>query len=194
MPEEQAEVGRSPGRAWMFRVFRDVRAFYALSCAWIICLLPAPAAALEITLGASVGGIQVGTEPKLAVSAFGGLAWRSENGFLLGVHNMFSILVGSRVGIHDRTSATVGYAWKTGDFSFGPSLSFYSMLACGPLVCRRVEGAAPGGHAQVDWYFLGPVGASIGANVAWYGGSSAVLPDNPSVMFTAGPILRLETR
>ncbi len=30
--------------------------------------------------------------------------------------------------------------------------------------------------------------------VAWYGASSFILPDNPAVMFTAGPIVRLETR
>jgi len=55
-------------------------------------------------------------------------------------------------------------------------------------------GAAPGGHAQTDWYFKGPLGVSLSANVAWYGGSSFVLRGNAAVMVTAGPILRLEIK
>lgn len=141
-----------------------------------------------------MGGIQVGTDPRLAVSPFVGFLWRAESGLLVELHNMFSVLPGSRVGLHDRTSATLGYAWQTGDVSLGPSLSFYSMLACGPLNCHRVEGAAPGGHAQTDWYFAEPLGASLTVNVAWYGGSSYVLPGNAALMVTAGPILRLETK
>lgn len=188
MREEQAKIGRlslSP---------RNARAFSAFSCVCLSCLLSAPAEALEISFGANVGGFQVGTEPKLAVSAFGGLAWHSESGFLLGLHNMFSILLGSRVGIHDSTSSTVGYTWKSGEFRFGPSLTIYSMLACDAIVCRRVEGAAPGGYAQLDWYFFGRLGGSLSGNVAWYGGASSVLPGNVAAMITVGPILRLEAK
>ena len=159
-----------------------------------VVVVPATADALEVSFGVSVGGIQVGTEPRLAVSPFAGLLWHTEGGFLFEVHNMCSLLADSRVGIHERTSATVGYAWHTGDVSIGPSLSFYSMFACDPMACRRVEGAAPGGHAQVDWYFARFLGVSLSTNVAWYGGSSSVLPDNPAVMVTAGPIVRLESQ
>ncbi|WP_437333401.1 hypothetical protein [Sorangium sp. So ce394] len=42
----------------------------------------------------SVGGIQIGTEPKLAVSPFVGVLWRRENDFRIDVHNMFSIVPG----------------------------------------------------------------------------------------------------
>jgi len=141
----------------------------------------------------SVGGIQVGTDPELAVSPFASLLWRTESGFLLEAHNMFSILPDDRsVGVHDRTSVTLGYVWDKGNVSLGPSLSFYSMPACGVAFCRRVTGAAPGGHAQTDWYFAGPLGVSVSANVAWYEGSSLTLPGSVAVMVTAGPILRLE--
>jgi hypothetical protein len=167
---------------------------FCFLCACVLVVVPTPAEAFELSGGVSVGGIQVGTDPSLAVSPFVGLLWRTERGFLLEAHNMFSILPGSRVGLHDRTSATLGYTWQTGNFSLGPSLSFYSMPACGPVMCRRVEGAAPGGHAQTDWYFKGPLGVSVSANVAWYGGSSFVLAGNAAVMVTAGPILRLETK
>lgn len=164
----------------------------ALVGACVVWLPPACARASELSFGASVGGIQIGPDPKLAAGAFGALGWRTENGLLVEVHNMFSFIVGSRVGIHDRTSATIGYAWRTGDLKLGPSLSIYSMMACGPVVCRRVEGAAPGGHVQADWYFLGPLGVSLSINVAWYGGHSSVLPDNTAAMISAGPIVQLE--
>lgn len=166
-----------------------------LPCLLLACglvVIPATANALEPSFGVSIGGIQVGTDPALAVSPFASLLWRTESGFLLEAHNMFSILPASSVGIHDRTSVTLGYAWQTGNVSLGPSLSFYSMLACDTRACRRVGGAAPGGHAQTDWYFAGPLGVSLSANVAWYGGGSFVLRGNAAVMVTAGPILRLE--
>ena len=166
------------------------RLLYA--CALVFA--PATTEAFDLNGGVSVGAIQVGLDPALAVSPFLGLLWRTESGFLLSAHNMFSILPGSRLGIHDRTSATFGYAWPNGNFSLGPSLSFYSMWACDPADCYRVEGAAPGGHAQADWYFKGPLGVSLSANLAWYGGSSRVLAGDAAVMVTAGPILRLETK
>ncbi len=105
-----------------------------------LAAVPTTAKALEVNFGGSVGAIQVATEPRLAVSPFVGLLWHTEGGLLLAVHNMFSILPGDHIGLHDRTSAALGYTWPTGDVSLGPSLSFYWMLACDPLACRRVEG------------------------------------------------------
>lgn len=167
---------------------------FAAVCGCVLVVVPATACALQLSGGVSIGGIQVGTDPALAVSPFVGVYWRNEGGFLLELQNMFSILPGSRIGVHDRTSAALGYAWKTGTFSVGPSLSFYSMLACGSVICRRVEGAAPGGYGQVDWYFAGPLGVSVSANVAWYGGRSLALPGSAAIMVTAGPVLRLEAK
>ena len=80
--------------------------------------------------------------------------------------------------------------WKTGKISLGPSLSIYSMPVCGIVICDRVVGVAPGGHVQTDWYFAGPLGASVSANLDWAGGGSRVLPGGLVVMVTAGPILR----
>lgn len=68
------------------------------------------------------------------------------------------------------------------------------MAVCGSVICRRVEGAAPGGHGQIDWYFAEPVGVSVSANVAWYGGNSVVLPGNGAFLVTAGPVLKLEVK
>jgi len=167
--------------------------FFCLLWACGLVAAAAPGEAFEVSFGVSVGGIQVGTDPALAVSPFASLLWRTESGFLLEAHDMFSILPDDRsVGVHNRTSVTLGYAWDKGNVSVGPSLSFYSMPVCGVDYCRRVTGAAPGGHAQTDWYFAGPLGASVSANLAWYDGSSFMLLGSAAVTVTAGPILRLE--
>jgi hypothetical protein len=165
-------------------------AVLSLLCASSLIAAPAPAAALECSGGVSVGGIQVGTEPKLAVSAFVGFLWHREGDFRFEVHNMFSILPGVPVGIYGRNAATLGYGWKEGSLGFGPSLSIYSMMVCGVAICNRVVGVAPGGHAQVDWYLGEHWGASVGANVDWAGGRSRILSDDLIVMVTAGPIWR----
>lgn len=163
-------------------------------CTCALLVVSATAEAVELSGGISMGGIFIGTEPTLAVSPFVGLRWRTERRILVELHNMFSILPGSHIGVHDRASVTLGYRWKTGNFSLGPSLSLYSLLACGAVLCQRVEGAAPGGHAQTDWYFAEPFGISLSANLAWYGGSSLILPGNMAAMVTAGPTLRMETK
>lgn len=160
--------------------------------ACLLVVVPATAEAFDLSGGVSVGGIQVGTDPRLAVSPFVGLLWRTERGLLLGASNMFSIVPGSRVGVYDRTAATLGYSWKTGSVRLGPSLSIYSIPACGVVICDRVVGVAPGGHVQTDWYFAGPLGVSLSANLDWAGGSSRVLPGGLVMMLTGGPVLRLQ--
>ncbi|AUX46927.1 hypothetical protein SOCE26_084370 [Sorangium cellulosum] len=165
------------------------RIFYFL-CACTPVVVPAPVQALELSGGVSVGGIQVGTEPELAVSPFLGVLWRRQKDFRIEVHHMLSVVPGSRVGVYDRTAIALGYDTKTGNVSLGPSLSVYSMPVCGAVICDRVVGIAPGGRAQSDWYFAGRLGASASVNVDWAGGSSRVLPGNLVVMVTAGPVWR----
>ena len=164
--------------------------FFCLLFACMLIGVPAPAEALEFSGGVSVGGIQIGTEAKLAVSPFIGLLWRKKRDFRLEVHNMFSVLPGVPVGFYDRTAVTLGYASKTSNLSLGPSLSIYWMGVCGAVWCDRVAGIAPGGHAQTDWYFAGPLGVSVSANLDWAGGRSQFLPSILVVMATAGPIWR----
>ncbi|WP_437578080.1 hypothetical protein [Sorangium sp. So ce887] len=170
----------------MFRPLRLRR--YLCACALVVA--PTAVHAREFSVGVSVGGIQVGTEPKLAVSPFAGVLWRKEGDFRIEVHNMLSIVPGSRIGIYDRTAVTLGHTRKTGNISLGPSLSIYSMAVCGAVYCDRVTGVAPGGRAQSDWYFAGRLGASVSANVDWAGGSSHFLHDSLVVMVTAGPVWR----
>lgn len=159
-----------------------------------LVVVPASAQALEFREGVSVGGIQVGTEPKFAVSPFAGWLWRSEGDFRLEVHNMLSIVPGVGIGVYDRTAVTLGYATKTTTVSLGPSLAVYSMLVCGAVLCDRVVGLAPGGRVQSDWYFAGPLGVSTSIHMDWARGSSRVLPGSLVVMMTAGPILRFEIK
>lgn len=161
-------------------------------CAYALGVYPAPARAYELSGGVSVGGIQIGADPRLTVSPFAGLLWHRNKKFILEVHNMFSILPGERVGDHDRTAAALGYAWETGKASLGPSLSIYWMPVCGVVICRQVLGIAPGGHAQVDWYFFEYLGLSVGANLDWVGGSSRVLRHGLMGMATAGPVWRFD--
>ncbi|AUX24350.1 hypothetical protein SOCEGT47_048870 [Sorangium cellulosum] len=169
---------------------RQAKALVLCVCACALVVVPAPARAFELSGGVSVGGFQIGTGPRLALSPFGGLLWRREKDFQIELHNMFSVVPGSRVGIYDRTAISLVYAWKTGKASLGPSVSIYAMPVCGPMSCNRVVGVAPGGHAQADWYFSEPLGVSVSANLDWAGGDSRVLHGSWVAMVAAGPVWR----
>ena len=161
----------------------------------LVLVVPIPAAAFELSGGVSLGGFQVGsTLPRLAVTPHVGLSWRRESGFLFVAHDLFSILTPvnkAGLGVFNKASITIGYGWEEGQVSAGPSLSIYSVPACGvTLLCGRVVGVAPGGHAQADVYAAGPLGVSVSANVDWIGGRSRVLPGGLAAMIVAGPVLR----
>ncbi|WP_437923971.1 hypothetical protein WMF37_33690 [Sorangium sp. So ce291] len=170
----------------------NARALVLYGCTCALIVVPGSANAFEFSGGVGVGGIQIGADPKLAVSPFAGLLWRREKDFLLEVHNMFSILPGQRVGAHHRTAVALVYAWKTGKVSLGPSISVYWLPVCGITICSRVVGVAPGVHAQADWYFSEAFGASVSANLDWTGGRSRVLQDSLVAMVTAGPVWKYE--
>jgi len=171
----------------------------AFVCAIVLLVFPMSAEALEVSGGVSLGGILAGISPRLAVSPHANVSWRAENGWGFAAHDILSILPATSrdgVGVHNQTSVTFGYGTEKLDFNIGPSLSVYSMPACGippgaprPL-CGRVVGVAPGGHAQADVYFAGPLGVSVSANVEWVGGNSAVLPGSVAAMVLAGPVVR----
>jgi len=151
------------------------------------------AGATEASGGISLGRIQAGTVPRLAVSPHVGISWPQESGFLFAIDDLCSILPPINkdgMGVYNQISVAIGYAVKKGDFSAGPSLSIYSMPACGVTLCGRVVGVAPGGHAQTELYFAGPLGVSVSANVDWVGGRSLVLPGGVAVMVVVGPVLR----
>jgi len=158
---------------------------------------PTPAAAFELSGGVSLGGILARTAPRLAVSPHAGMAWHMEGGLLFAVQELFSVLPPTGTagaGVVNHTSAALGYASKGGNFSAGPSLSIYSMPACGATLCGRVVGLAAGGHFQADIYLAEPPGVSVSADVDWIGGSSRVLPGGVAAMVIAGLVFRLRSR
>jgi hypothetical protein len=158
--------------------------------------VPLPAAAFEVNGGVSMGGILAGTAPHLAVSPHAGLVWRTEGGFLIAVQDLFSILPPINkdgAGVYNQTSVAIGYASEKANFSAGPSLSIYSMPACGVALCGRVVGLSPGGHVQANVYFAGPWGVAVSANVDWVEGSSIVLPGGVVAMVVAGPVVRWDS-
>lgn len=182
---------RSPKRRGR-RTFRGLLR-PSLLCAGGIVAAPSPAEAFELSGGVGLGGILAGTEPRLAVSPHAGISWRMESGLLIAAHDLFSILPATNsdgVGVHNQTSVAFGYASENGNFSVGPSLSVYSMPACGITLCGRVVGLSPGGHAQTNVYFAGRLGVSVSANIGWVGGRSLVLPGGVAAMIVAGPVLR----
>jgi hypothetical protein len=140
-----------------------------------------------------LGGILVGTVPRFAVSPHGGISWTRESGLWFAVHDLCSLVPATGklgFGVYNEASFSLGYASRDVNVSLGPSFSVYSMPGCGLRLCGRVVGVAPGGHAQANLYFAGPLGVSVSANVDWVGGTSRVLPGGLAAMVMAGPVLR----
>lgn len=172
---------------------RAAKRFFAGLCACSMMVVPVSAEAFEISGGVNLGGILMGTEPRLAVSPQARIGWRAEGGFLFAVHDAFSIVPATNrlaVGVYNETSIAFGIASDNANFSVGPSLAVYSMPACGATLCGRVVGLAPGGHVGLSVYFAGPLGVSVNASVSWVGGDSLVLPGGVAAMIVAGPVLR----
>ncbi|WP_441290684.1 hypothetical protein ACSRUE_09330 [Sorangium sp. KYC3313] len=156
-------------------------------------VVPTQADASELSAGISFGGIQAGTVTRLAVSPHAGISWRINGDITFNIHDLLSIIPPVQIGgsgVYNSTIAALGYSWKNGDFSAGPSVAFYFMPACGSTLCGHVAGMAVGAHAQTNAYVAGPLGVSVSANVDWVGGSSLVLPGYVSVIVVVGPVLR----
>ncbi|XXT17258.1 hypothetical protein WME94_44235 [Sorangium sp. So ce429] len=137
--------------------------------------------------------MQAGTAARLAVGPHAGISWHITREVLFKVHDLCSVVPPIQIGgagVYNHTSVAVGYAWKDGDLSAGPSAAIYFMPACGNALCGRVAGMAVGGHAQTNVYVTGPLGVSVSANVDWVDGSSLVPPGHLSVLVVAGPVLR----
>lgn len=175
---------------------RGATAACVLAIAGILVIsLERHAGATEVSGGLSLGGIVVGTMPRLAVTPHATLSFRMESGLLVAVHEMFSILPAGDahgVGVYSQTSADLGYAWDSANVSLGPSLALYSMPACVPRACARVAGLALGGHTQVSLYLSGPFGVSIWGGIDWLG-ESGLIRGIVGTIF-AGPIVRWRSK
>ncbi|MGK3996431.1 hypothetical protein [Sorangium sp. So ce1024] len=156
-------------------------------------LVPPPVEAYELSAGVSLGWLQAGTVPRLAVGPHAAIAWPIQRNILFTVHDLCTILPPTQEdgpGVYNQTSVDIGYAWEDGNVSAGPSVALYVMPACGTTLCGRVGGLAVGGHAQANAYVAGPLGVSASVNVDWIGRGSLVLPGYMSVVVVAGPVLR----
>ena len=110
----------------------------------VVLVVPIPVGAFELSGGVSMGVFQAGTLPRLAVTPHTGISWRRESGILFVVHDLFSILAPINkdgLGIYNKTSITIGYAWEELNVSAGPSVSIYSMQRAAP---RYYVGALSG--------------------------------------------------
>lgn len=157
----------------------------------------APASAFELRGGVGLGVIVAGSDPRVSVSPHAGIFSRTEAGFSFGAESLFSIVPATNsdgIGIYNQSSLAVGYAFENSHFSLGPALSFYSIATCSGDWCGRVTGTAPGAHAQASFYFAGPLGVSVGANVDWIGGESLLLRNVVAATILAGPVLRWRSK
>ena len=171
-----------------------LRGVVFLCCTSALSLVPVPAEAMEVDLGASVGGMLAGSVPRFAVSPYGALSWPLGSNFVFVVHDMVSLLLAANnhgPGVYDHLSVAGGVAWADGKIVVGPSLSVFSMPACGPLWCARVGGFGAGASARADLFFWGPAGLSLSGNVDVPLQSNSVLPGGPAWMLLAGAVFRV---
>lgn len=161
--------------------------------ALVLVVVPTKVEASEMSAGVSLGWIQAGTAQRLAVGPHAGISWHIDRDLLFIVRDLCSLVPPIQIGgagVYNHTSVAIGYAWKSGDVSAGPSAAIYLMPACGDTLCGRIAGTAVGGHAQTNAYVAEPFGVSVSADVDWIGGSSRVLPGHVSMTVVAGPVLR----
>lgn len=147
---------------------------------------------MDLDLGASVGGVLAGSVPRFAASPYATLSWPLAGSFTLGVNEMASLLLAANnrgPGFYNHLSGFVAVGWKDGKILAGPSLTLFSMPACGPAWCGRLTGFGAGGTLRVD-LFERPLGVSLGCNVDVPIKSTDLLPAGPAVMFFAGGVFR----
>src|SRR5262249_62282991 len=112
--------------------------------------------------------------------------------FLFAMQDMCSMLPPVNkegVGVYNQTTVSIGYDFEKGHFSVGPSLAVYYMTACSVTLCGRVVGVAPGGRAQINYYFAGALGLSLSGSVDWIGGRGSLLPRGGRAVVGAGPVV-----
>ena len=187
-PSSARRLGDAQGRA------RTRKRWLATLWTLVLVVTPARVEAFDVSGGVSVGGIMAGSVPYLAVSPHGTVALPLGGDFFIAAHGMASILPGSgrSLGVYVPISAALTYKWETRTFSLGPSLALFYLPACGVKYCARTTGVAPGAHAQVEAYFLGPFGVSVTGNVDWIIGDNSVLAGDVAGMIVAGPVVRWE--
>ncbi|MFO0586060.1 MAG: hypothetical protein U0441_00905 [Polyangiaceae bacterium] len=128
----------------------------------------------------------------------GDIYWRSESGWLFGLHDTANILLprgNEGAGIWNESSVLGGYSTKSLLLSGGLSLAQYFIAACNAaLTCGRTLGIAPGFHVQAHLFLSERFGALISGGVAWASGTSGPLHDTWTGTIVIGPVLRWEEK
>ncbi|CAN96291.1 hypothetical protein predicted by Glimmer/Critica [Sorangium cellulosum So ce56] len=92
-----------------------------------LVVVPTQGEASELSAGVSLGWLQAGTIPRLAVGPHAGISWPIQRDILFTVHDLCTILPPIQedgLGVYNQTSVDIGYAWKDGNVSAGPSVAF----------------------------------------------------------------------
>ena len=168
------------------------RAAWAFLLLVAVPLVPKTAEAFDLSAGVDVGGVLVGTRPRLAIRPNIGIAWRTEACLLLALSDAADLLPATDahgIGVYNHTSVRLGYGWPNGRFSVGPALAIYSTPACGQRWCGRLTGLSPGGVVQLDYFFSEWLGVSASATVDWLTGSD-VLPAGAAASVFVGPLVK----
>lgn len=126
--------------------------------------------------------------PYLAISPHVATAWPWAGDFYFMAQGMVSVLpaVKRSWGVYSPFSLDLAYKWGSRTFSLGPSFAFFYLPACGVKYCARTTGLAPGIHARVEVYFIGPLGVVVDGNVDWIIGNNSVLAGEVAGMAAIG--------
>ncbi|WP_437733644.1 hypothetical protein [Sorangium sp. So ce1335] len=118
--------------------------------ALVLGVVSTQAEASELSAGVSLGWIQAGTAPRLALDPHAGISWQIEKNLLLKLHDLCSLVPPTQVGGAGVQSHIrfLGCRWKDGDAGAGPSVAIYFVPACGNALCGQVAGMAVG--ASID--------------------------------------------
>jgi hypothetical protein len=141
--------------------------------------------------GALVAGI---TPARFAISPSASVSLRGERWFFV-ARDTASFLgaTGGRFGIHNESTVGVGLFGELVNVSAGLSLVELSLPTCGPRLCGRVRGFAPGADVRLDLfgpYLSGSLGISIDCAGTWFTGGASAVWNGVSVRCSAGPVFR----
>jgi hypothetical protein len=150
---------------------------------------------VEISGATGLGVLAAGvTSARFAISPSGSLSVRGARGFFVARDTVsFLGATSGRFGINNETTLGGGLFWERVNVSAGLSLAEYSLPICGPRLCGRVHGLAPGAGARLDLFgpFLsGGLGVSLDCPATWITGPAYPVWSGVSVRCSAGPILR----
>lgn len=163
-----------------------------LGLAGSLFIAASEAEARDYAFGITGGGLYAGSRFVPAVSPQFSISFRTDNGWLLTVAEVFHFLPARSAesfGAYNHIAVGIGRAWPSADLSGGLTLPSYIMPTCHGKLCGRVWGFGIGAYLQANWW-LGPAGLSASFNLDWVSGRSLLLPSSLAAMGVAGPMVR----